>query len=212
MKIRVSSTKRNVGHLLASLLAGAGLVLAAAPGRAADGLQAPATAALWPQWQARLSLQSTSLSPLSMNRLLEASALQRGVQGAALLGDYYFATPEFGRFRASGGVMLGAQGGAPLMGSAAESRWGLAVGSGSFQSLGNASEYQAGAAPYLGLGFTSSGWHDSLAVTADVGVMSDRPSAMTGLAKVLFGTQGSDYSLREMRLSPVLQLGLRYTF
>jgi hypothetical protein len=32
------------------------------------------------------------------------------------------------------------------------------------------------------------------------------------MARALFGNQGSDYSLREMRLSPVLQLGLRYTF
>jgi hypothetical protein len=212
MKVRASTTQRDASPWLATLFAAAGLAVAAGSSQAGDGLQAPATASSWPQWQARLSLQATSLSPLSMNRLLEAAAPQRGIQGAALLGDYYFATPNFGRFRASGGVMLGAQGGAPLMGSAADSRWGLSLSSGGLQSLGNAGDPQANTATYLGLGFTSSAWHNSLAVTADVGLMSDRPSAATGMARALFGNQGSDYSLRELRLSPVMQLGLRYTF
>jgi hypothetical protein len=211
MKFQVRTTKPKASLLSASLLA---MALAAVPGlsRSADGLQLPAASALWPQWQARLSLQTTSFSPLSMNRLFESASPQRGVLGAALLGDYYFATPDFGRFRASGGVMLGAQGGVPLAGKASDSHWAWALSGGALPGQPAAGDPPAGAASYLGLGFTSSGWHDGLAVTADVGLMSERPGAAYGMARALFGNQGSDYSLREMRLSPVLQLGLRYTF
>jgi hypothetical protein len=211
MKFQVSNITCGARLAFTSLLA-AVLVAVAGPARSADGLQTPMPASFWPQWQARLSLQANSLSPLSMNRLLDPTPQQQGVHGAALLGDYYFAAPDFGRFRASGGVMLGAQGGAPLLGNVGDSRWGLSLNSGGLQPLGSSGEFQVGAATYLGLGFTSSGWRNSLAITADVGLMSDRPGAAMGMARAWLGNQGSDSSLREMRLSPVLQLGLRYTF
>ena len=180
---------------------------------AADGLRAPAAETLWPQWQARLSLQAGVVSPLALTPLGDGAPTQRGVQGAALLGDYYFVTSSWlGGFRASGGLLVGSQGGVPLFNATAGGRWGLAVNSGG-SALGYGPSDAGTAATYLGLGYTSPRWqHSGLALTADLGVAAERPGAAVGVGRALFGNQGSDQALREMRLSPMLQVGLRYSF
>jgi hypothetical protein len=82
---------------------------------AGGGLVPPQADALWPQWQARIALQTAAVTPLNRPSLLDGGTVQRSWQGGALLGDYYFATPAFGSFRASGGLMVGSTGGAPLL-------------------------------------------------------------------------------------------------
>ena len=188
------------------------LVLAALPlgALAANGLVAPPADALWPQWQARVFMQTTTLQPWSLQRLLDGASPQRGWQGGAVLGDYYFATPAFGSFRASGGLMFGATGGAPLFSAAAGPRLGLALQS-SAGSPAPGSE-TPGAVPYLGLGFTSAALGNSLSLSADLGWVAGQPSAAGEVRRALFGNQGRDHAWRELRVSPVLQLGLRYTF
>lgn len=178
---------------------------------AADGLVAPAATELWPQWQARIALQTATVSPVSLSRVMDGggSAAQTW-QGGALLGDYYFATPSFGSFRASGGLMFGATGGAPLLSAAAGSRVELAL-QGSGAGLGGAAE-GAGTVPYLGLGFTSAAWRDSLSLTADLGWVAGQPSAAGSVGRAIFGNQGRENAWRELRVSPVLQVGLRYRF
>lgn len=177
---------------------------------ASDGLVAPPADTLWPQWQARIAVQTAAVSPLGLSHLLEGGPPQRGWQGGALLGDYYFAQPSFGSFRASGGLMFGSTGGAPLMSAPLGSRLGLTL-----QSTGNlpvAGAETPGTLPYLGLGFTSAAWWRSLSLTADLGLVAEQPSAAAGVGRALFGTQGKENAWRELRLSPVLQVGLRYTF
>jgi hypothetical protein len=178
---------------------------------AAEGLVAPAADTLWPQWQARITVQAVTLSALPGTRLLDLAAAQRGVQGAAVLGDYYFATPAFGSFRASGGLMVGAQGGTPLASALAGARLGLAVNSGGGLSYRAANE-APGTVPYLGVGFTGAPWRSGLQITADLGMVAEHPGAAAGVGRALFGSQTLDGALREMRLSPVLQLGVRYAF
>lgn len=178
---------------------------------AAEGLVPPAADTLWPQWQARITVQAVTLSALPGTRLLDLAAAQRGVQGAAVLGDYYFATPAFGSFRASGGLMVGAQGGTPLASALAGARLGLAVNSGSGLSYPAANE-APGTVPYLGVGFTGAPWRSGLQITADLGMVAEHPGAAAGVGRALFGSQTLDSALREMRLSPVLQLGVRYAF
>ena len=177
---------------------------------ASAGLVAPPADMLWPQWQARIALQTAAVSPLGLSRLLEGTSPQRGWQGAALLGDYYFATPSFGGFRASGGLMFGSTGGAPLLSAPLGSRLGLTLqGAGTLSPPGAESP---GTLPYLGLGFTSAAWRRTLSLTADLGWVAEQPSAVVGVGRALFGTQGKESAWRELRLSPVLQVGLRYTF
>ena len=176
---------------------------------AADGLVAPAADTLWPQWQARIAVQTAALSPLALSSLLDGSAGARALQGASLLGDYVFASPSFGSFRATGGLLFGNAGGAPLLSAAAGPRLGLSVQSGAALTPGQDS---AGTLPYLGLGFSSLPRRDGLAISADLGLVAEHPGAAAGMRRAVFGSQALDGALREMRLSPLLQLGVRYTF
>lgn len=191
------------------------LALAAAPllATAGAGLVAPTAETLWPQWQARISMQTAALSPLSLfpaSHLLDGGAAPRVWQGAAVLGDYYFATPWFAGLRASGGLMTGLQGGAPSLAASAGPRLGLAVQSGG--STGLSTVEAPGTVPYLGLGFSSAAWRNALSVTADFGLVAERPSSAGSLGRAIFGNQAFDSALRELRLAPVLQLGVRYSF
>ena len=66
--------------------------------------------------------------------------------------------------------------------------------------------------PYLGVGFTGAAWRGGLEISADFGLVAERPGAAIGLGRALFGSQALDGALRELRLSPVLQFGVRYAF
>ncbi len=187
---RVSISK---GAMFATIAA-----LAAFTTHAADGLVAPRADTLWPQWQVRISVLTPTPSMLTTPGADRGSAA-KGLQGGALLGDYYFNnTASLGGFRASGGLLTGGLGGQSLVGTGSPA-------------------YPPGAdspvtVPYLGLGFTGAAWRTGLAVTADFGLIAERATAAVGLGRAVFGNEGVDRSLREMRLSPVMQLGMRYTF
>ena len=188
------------------------------PALAANGLAVPEPEALWPQWQARIAVQTGSLSPVTLagrpvgalTAPFHGSNSSRGLQGGAVFGDYYFARPSFGAFRASGGLLIGSQGGAPLLSTTAGTRVDLAVNGLGLNSVSPGMDAPA-TVPYLGLGFTGNGWR-SLAITADLGLVAERAAGAGGIGRAVFGNQGMDTALREMRLSPVLQLGVRYTF
>ena len=192
--------------------------------QAGQGLTAPQPDVWWPQWQARLSLQAAPLASalLYTDRSTQGGlSTQRGVQGGALLGDYYFARPLTGQLRASGGLMFGPLGGAPVgfasgqplvPGSALPTRLGLSLlGAATPASKWTASE-STETVPYVGLGYSGSWWRDSLSLTADLGMVSERPTAAGNVGRAVFGNQGMNQALRDLRLSPVLQLGMRYAF
>lgn len=204
---------------------------------AGQGLSAPQADSWWPQWQARLSLQTASLAPGSMasgggaaTALISQRGTQAGaaggIQGGALLGDYYFARPFSGPLsgylRASGGLMVGPLGAAPLSfatppapaagGTAAVSRWGVTLLGPSAQPLSALGFEGADPVPYVGFGYSGSLWRDSVSLTADLGLVSERPGAAGNVGRAVFGNQGMNQALRDMRLSPVLQLGMRYSF
>ena len=174
---------------------------------AADGLLPPAAESLWPQWQARVAVQTAGTLPLTLGGLYDGSAAPRSLQGGAVLGDYYFATPWFGSFRASGGLLMGSQAGAPAASAFAGSRLSLALNSGTVP-LSTPGAESPGAVTYLGLGYSSPIGRTSLAVTADVGMVAEH----LGTGRPLFGNQARDSALRELRVSPLLQLGVRYNF
>lgn len=190
---------------------GMGMVLATASACAAQGLAAPAVETLWPRWQARITVLATTPSPLAGSTLLDRGNTARGLQGGGVFGDYVFAAPTFGRFRASGGLISGNLSGLPLASGSVGTRLGVSV-------VGQAAPAYPSVAdgpntlPYLGLGFTSAAWRNGLALTAELGVVSERPAGATGLGRALFGNSGLDSALRDMRLAPVLQLGVRYSF
>ncbi|MBA4178385.1 MAG: hypothetical protein C0505_17775 [Leptothrix sp. (in: Bacteria)] len=179
---------------------------------ASQGLALPAAETLWPQWQARITLMSAGSGALALAPLSDSGAAPRGLSGVAVMGDYVFAQPAFGSFRASGGLLSGSTGGLPLAsGALASQRLGVSVLRGSAPGWGGG----AGAAatlPYIGLGFSGAAGLAGLSLTADLGLVAERPEAAAGLGRALFGNQGMERSLRELRLAPVMQLGVRYAF
>ncbi len=196
--------KKSLGIRIAPLL------LAAAPlVQAAEGLVVPPAETLWPRWQARIAVQAASVSPLATSNLFDAGSAQRGVRGGALFGDYYFAMPSFGSFRASGGVVSGSLAGLPLANAGAGTRLGLSV-NGSSLPPGAFGGEGVTASPYLGLGFTSTAlWRSGPSISADIGLVAEHPAPAQGNARAVFGSQAME---RELRLSPLLQLGVRYAF
>lgn len=214
--IRCASSK--AGRLLpapaaryAAALAAAMAVGLAAPAAALanQGLVATAGDWLWPQLQARITLQTTALSPLGPGRLSEGPFPSRSLQGGALLGDYVFAMPGYGNLRATSGVLLGSQSGAPTLSSPLASRLGVTVLEGGFAGAGADAPATV---PYLGLGYSSATLWRSVALSADLGVVAGRPAGLGGLGRAVFGSQPLDAAMRDLRLAPLLQLGVRYSF
>ena len=185
--------------------------LVALPVLAQDGLVVPRVDWLWPQVQARITVQTAALSPLSTTSFSPdaSSAPLRGIQAGGLFGDYTFASTGFGSLRASGGLMLGNLGGAPMRSAGSGGALGLSV-------LDGGSTFtpgvEASTLPYLGFGYSSPAIWRSLSLTADLGLVAGQPSALGGFGRALLGNQAMDAAVREMRLAPVLQFGLRYAF
>ena len=200
---------RPAAFAVAALAVAAGTVCPL-PALANQGLVAASGEWLWPQLQARVTLQTASLTPLALARMADpTAAVARGVQGGALLGAFVFATPSFGNFRATSGVMLGNAAGAPVLSAAPSARLAVTV-------LDNGANYGTSEAlatlPYLGLGYSSPALWRGLSLNADLGLVAGRPSGLAGVGRAIFGNQPMDSAVRDLRLAPVLQLGVRYSF
>jgi hypothetical protein len=189
----------HIRFLLSALWLGGSLA------QAADGLSVPPSA--WQHWQARVAVSTYEQSP----RLAAAS----------LLGDYYFRGLRLGDagtaggFRATSGLMLGA-GTAPLGAAGVPARLGPGPTLGHLvlaPMLPGTESPDAGTTrPYLGLGFTSISAGSGIAFSADVGLVARSAWDTWGEGRTWLGPQGLDATLRSLRLTPVLQIGLRYTY
>lgn len=190
---------------------------ATGPVLAAEGMVPPEGRELWPQWQARITVSTSTLAPVSLTGVLDNA--QRGApQLGALVGDYYFDAPglrlpsSLGGLRATGGLLAGSRGLAWGMGSSQRpaGRFGLAWSGGLGASNGDATPDPL---PYLGVGYTGLSTKGGWGISADLGLVAEyagtsgnRPS------RSLFGVQGLDNAVRDLRLSPVLQVGISYAF
>jgi hypothetical protein len=173
----------------------------------------------WPQWQGRLSLGTTT--PVFARDPMNAGSSGTQLSGASLLGDYYFTrAPRLGNsggFRATSGVFLGNRS-SSLLSTGPATGFGGRAFSVDRRSLGSfglntpsESASDPTAVPYVGVGYTGlhgkSGWGFS----ADFGLMALGPNSAVKLGRVLSG-QNLDDVLRDMRLSPLVQLGVSYSF
>lgn len=154
-----------------------------------------------------------TLASPSLGDSLGADAAPR-LSSVSFIGDYYL-RPSVGTslselaptgFRATTGLMLGKR----------SSLWGLSTSS----SLALVNDRRNGvdgmpeshSTPYLGIGYTGAGGKGSWGLTADLGVMSLSPGSVVRFGKVFNGSQNLDDMVRDLRLSPVLQLGISYSF
>jgi hypothetical protein len=172
----------------------------------------------WPKLQARIGLATSPgpLTPLLTDLTLAPGA--SAVQGGRVLGDYYFLGGGLslgsarinGGFRATSGVLLGSHGASFSMPTVP--RQGLAL-SASHQivplgsSLVDLNPDASHTVPYLGVGYTGLSAKGSWGFTADLGLMALNPGSTSNLAR-----QSLDDTLRDMRITPVVQLGVSYSF
>ena len=155
---------------------------------------------------------------------LDFASADRGeskVSSLSLMGDYYLGRPsdpgeKVSGFRATSGLIIGQH-----MGS-----WGglseVSGGNGRFsveerRNFGllttDETRNDSNAMPYLGVGYTGIYVESGLSFSADFGLAARNPgSATTQFGRVLNGTQSLEELLRALRLSPVLQLGVSYSF
>jgi hypothetical protein len=137
------------------------------------------------------------------------------VASLSVVGDYYFATPlrlGNGALRASGGLLFGPRtlwAGQPGLGTtrpvlSIERQWASA-------SPADANA-DASTLPYVGLGFTGLSGTGRFSYSADLGLVARSPGQAVKFGRVLGGTQNIDDLLRDLRLAPVLQLGVSYAF
>ena len=187
-----------------------------------DGLAADADRVPWARFQSRIAFAPGAPGWRADLAPFERTGLQVG--GLGLLGDVYFGSSRVGRsasaagFRATSGVLIGAR--SPLLGGAAPTST-----SGPFATdrrlFGASSSALAGSAdasvdsstvPYIGIGYSNlspkSGWHFS----ADLGIVSQSPGNVVRFGRVFGGSQSLDDVVRDMRLAPVVQLGVSYSF
>lgn len=199
------------GWLFAGLMG-----LTAVPALAAEGdsLTLNPDQLPWARWQSRLSLGPSLASPAYH---LGSSGNAGKVSSASLMGDYYFGRSlvgpgSSGGFRATSGLIFGPRS-APL--SAGQP----ALGAGNAFSIGsrlfgqnalpaaNDPTSDNATLPYLGFGYTGLSARSGWSFSADLGMVAQQPGGL----KVI-RNQSLDDVVREMRLAPLVQLGVSYAF
>lgn len=202
---------------LVAVLALACAALHAEADTGGTGLKMPGNDAVWPRWQGRL----LSTMPLWRSAgLSEQENTGRRLESLSLLGDYYFGqslltAQVLGGFRATSGLIFGTPSNRALS----------AYGQGSIgrASLGTASNLSStaqsndlyntpGTVPYLGLGYTSASPRGGWGFSADIGLVAQSAGSAVKLGRVLNGAQTLDDVLRDMRMSPLLNVGVSYLF
>ena len=209
---------RNVLWICAAVAAALAGVAARADG---TGLTTDADRLPWARFQGRLGYAPGAPGWRAELAPAERSGLQVGSLG--LLGDVYFGAskPNAGPidgFRATSGVLIGAR--SPWLGAFSTTAPSGLLGSGRrlFGASGAAvattadTSADSSTVPYIGIGYSNlspkSGWSFS----ADLGVVSQNPSNVVRFGRVFGGSQSLDDVVRDMRLAPVVQLGVSYSF
>jgi hypothetical protein len=174
-----------------------------------------------PRWQSRILL-GTSSSGSSLGSSGPGSGLN--VRSFSVMGDYYFGNRLVSRastgalndllggsFRATSGLLVGPRS-APYSSVNAGSLRSFNVDLRSTNSpLTEPTTSEPNAVPYLGVGYSGASSKGGWGFSADVGVMALNPGSAVKLGRVL-GGQSLDDTLRDMRVSPMLQLGVSYSF
>lgn len=193
-----------------------------------DGLTAA------PRWQGRVVLGTAPSSNALGNATSTVekwtgSSVVNGsstVRSLSVLGDYYFSSRLGssapldttgnvleGGFRATSGLLLGPRSGTyPLLNVVGYSRPFSVDLRSAFLPSADSAAPENNAVPYLGLGYTGVSVKGSWGFSADVGMMALNPGSAVKLGRVVGGGQSLDDVLRAMRVSPLLQLGVSYSF
>lgn len=186
------------------------------PAQAADGLRPKLglSQADWPRWQGRLQLNTSdrdATTPYGERRGSSPRLLS-----ASLLGDYYLTGSLLGS-RVSGGLRATS---GLLVGPTSLTLGGLSAPSGlsvSRQSMtlwgpGNDSADPNTTLPYIGIGYTGQSAQGTWGFKADFGLVGMGTSNSLRLGRNPSLARSLDDVLRDLRFTPVIQVGLSYAF
>lgn len=205
------------GHLALAVAIGTGLPVWAADG---NGLQASDTSWFHGRWESRIEWNQGPTSPHhAAPYALTSIAPRHPLRSWAALRDYYFDggdTPSFAPtttgLRATGGLLVTPR---STLTNLPSHRGGTGSPSLSYPAFGSDGwrpQDDLVPVPYVGVGYsdlsTRSGW----GFRADLGLMALQPQSAVKLGSTLLGAQGVDTWLNSMQLSPVLQIGVSYSF
>ena len=162
-----------------------------------DGLVAPRGAFDDQRWQPRIEFDG----PGVLSRGLTTHWSLAGTPlTARLLGDYHFEASRLGQsggLRLTSGVLLNLRGSANL--------WAIGLPNDT-----------APAQPYAGIGYSGFGARGDWGFNADLGLTALNPGATlhstVQLGRVFSGGANLSDAVRDLRLSPVVRLGMYYSF
>lgn len=172
-----------------------------------------------PQFQGRIRL---GMSVPAGSPSLGIGAGSSRLAAASVLGDYYFARSaplagEVSGFRITSGVLLGSRlgsWGGPALAARGENAFMVETHRFSLSSspaLQSPDAWDGGAVPYLGVGYSGSSVKSGWGFSADLGLTAGHPGAVLGFGRGAAGPSLEE-TLRDIRLSPMLQLGVSYSF
>jgi hypothetical protein len=187
-----------------------------------DGLSANVDRFAWAGFQSRISLAPGAPGWRADFAPTERTGLQVG-SSLGLFGDVYLGgakpaagTPTSG-FRATSGLLIGAR--SPLLGGSTTPTSGGLYASNrrlfgaSASSLAAAdASVDSSTVPYIGIGYSNLAAKSGWSFSADLGVVSQSPGSVVRFGRVFGGSQSLDDVIRDMRLAPVVQLGVSYSF
>lgn len=192
-------------------IAAISLLVAPAVWAQGQGLTFDERAPFGPRLQARVGMNSSTA-------LADGSSASMHQQAGVLLGDYYFSRARLGQgqvssgFRATSGVLLGqrtlALSTPALAGGQAVVVTQVRQPRGALPALESAAEPWA-AVPYIGIGWSGLSVRGGWGVSADLG-LAGRSGSNGGLR--VNGNQSLDDLLRELRIAPMVQVGVSYAF
>ena len=203
-----------------------GLLCAAGAAAAGDGLNVEKIGGYWSAQQTRLQLNAVVVDAAVPWAGSGTSYAWAGPAAAAasLSGDYYFsknpadaAAPQSG-LRASGALLVRPSGvSLSELARASRSMSSFAAPGRPMLGYRGSAAYDApgqpvDALPYVGIGYSDFSLKSGWGFWADIGVVAHSPGAIGGLGRTLSGTQGPEDVVRELQLSPMLQLGVNYSF
>jgi hypothetical protein len=190
---------------------------------AGEGLSADADQVPWARFQGRIAYSATA--PLLRGSAATGDGTGLRIGGLSLMGDVYFDATRTSRsgsggFRATSGLLVGARSGLWGSSATAPATGLLAVDRRLFgpsaASLGYATELPGeignSTLPYIGIGYSSLSARSGWSFSADLGLVSLSPGNAVRLGRVFGGGQTLDDVVRDMRLTPVVQLGVSYSF
>ena len=170
---------------------------------------------VWAQWQGRVSIGNAAPVGRAPFKAQDFAAQRPG--SLSLVGDYYLFRSlighgSMGGMRATGGVILGprsqAFAGLPGAGTGGSFSIGSRLLGTSAMPYTNDVAGDLATLPYLGLGYTGLSTRSGWSFSADLGLLAQSPGNV-----VRFGRgQSLDDVVRELRLAPMLQLGVSYAF